>query len=100
MAHRHERALRAGRAGEVGAEVRRTGTWIALRLHGLGSDAGGMVIEVAGVDQRLDAKTARWSLRAQHGDGPYVPVLAAAAVVWGLAMGQAILRAPRPVSSA
>jgi hypothetical protein len=66
------------------------GTWIAMRLDRLGSSEGGMVVEVTGLDQRLDTKMVRWSLKAENGDGPYVPVIPAAATIWALAKGQTV----------
>jgi hypothetical protein len=66
------------------------GTWIAMRLDRFGSSEGGMVIEVTGLDQRLDVKMVRWSLKAEQGDGPYVPVIPAAATIWSLARGQTV----------
>ncbi len=66
------------------------GTWIAMRLDRFGTTEGGMVIEVAGLDQRLEVKMVRWSLKAEQGDGPYVPVIPAAATIWALARGQAV----------
>ena len=66
------------------------GSWIALRLDPFGSSEGGMVIEVTGLDQRLETKMVRWSLKAENGDGPYVPVIPAAATIWALAKGQTI----------
>ncbi|HEY9010688.1 MAG TPA: DUF4166 domain-containing protein [Devosia sp.] len=66
------------------------GTWIALRLDRFGTDSGGMVIEVTGLDQRLEPKMVRWSLRAEKGDGPYVPAIPAAATIWAVAKGQAM----------
>lgn len=66
------------------------GTWIALRLDRFGTDEGGMVVEVSGLDQRLETKMVRWSLKAERGDGPYVPVIPAAATIWALAKGQAM----------
>lgn len=79
--------LRLVRSAKVFAGL---GTWIALRLDRFGTDAGGMVIEVAGLDQRLEPKMVRWSLKAERGDGPYVPAIPAAATIWALAKGQAM----------
>lgn len=73
------------------------GTWIALRLDRFGTSEGGMVIEVTGLDQRLDTKMVRWSLKAENGDGPYVPVIPAAATIWALARGQTLTGA-RPAT--
>jgi len=75
----------------------RIGTWIAMRLDRFGTADGGMVIEVAGLDQRLDVKMVRWSLKAERGDGPYVPVIPAAATIWALARGQTVTGA-RPAT--
>ncbi len=60
------------------------GTMIARWLEPLGSDAGGMLVEAAGVDARGEARVARWWLRAERGDGPYVPVIPAAALASAL----------------
>lgn len=73
------------------------GTWIAMRLDRFGTSEGGMVIEVTGLDQRLDTKMVRWSLKAEQGDGPYVPVIPAAATIWALAKGQTVTGA-RPAT--
>ncbi|WP_395821025.1 DUF4166 domain-containing protein [Devosia sp.] len=69
------------------------GTWVANLLGRVGTDTGGMLVEVAGLDQRLETKVVRWSLKATAGDGPYVPVLAAAAAVLALARGRHIVGA-------
>lgn len=73
------------------------GTWIAMRLDRFGTVSGGMVIEAAGLDQRLEPKMVRWSLKADQGDGPYVPAIPAAATIWALAKGQAMTGA-RPAT--
>ena len=57
------------------------GTKIAEALGAFGSDSGGMVVEAAGRDSRGEARLTRWSLAATKGDGPYVPAIAAAALV-------------------
>lgn len=56
-------------------------------FKGWGSDAGAMHVSVTGL--RLDGIEASrtWSLVATHGDGPYVPTLAAAALVRKLKSG-------------
>ena len=66
------------------------GTWVAIRLDRFGSSDGGMLVEAAGQDARGDTRVARWSLRAGQGDGPYVPVIPAAALVEALAAGRGI----------
>ncbi len=63
------------------------GTQIALWLDRFGSADGGMQIEAAGQDARGDARVVRWWLRAANGDGPYVPVAPAAAVIEMLTLG-------------
>jgi len=52
-----------------------------------GSDAGAMHVTVRGLDARGCGARQRWTLIATHGDGPYVPTLAAAALVRRLAAG-------------
>jgi hypothetical protein len=76
------------------------GTFIAGLLAPLGSDAGGMLIEATGRDARGEARVARWSLVARNGDGPYVPVTPAAAIVAGLAAGDEDIAAPGARSAA
>lgn len=52
-----------------------------------GSDTGAMHVTVSGVDAQGVAHTRHWELLATHGDGPFVPTLAAAALVRRLASG-------------
>ncbi len=66
------------------------GTWIAGKLDRFGTDEGGMLIEASGQDARGDTRVSRWSLKAARGDGPYVPVIPAAALVEALAAGRGI----------
>lgn len=54
---------------------------LAMLLDRCGTDRGGMLVEVTGADAGGKACSARWSLVASDNAGPYVPVLAAAAVV-------------------
>ncbi len=53
----------------------------------LGSDAGAMHVEVEGADAAGAPVLRRWELLAARGDGPYVPTLAAAALLRRLAAG-------------
>jgi hypothetical protein len=76
------------------------GTFIAAMLAPFGSNAGGMVIEATGRDARGDARVVRWSLVARNGEGPYVPAVPAAAIVAGLASGDAAIAAPGARSAA
>jgi Saccharopine dehydrogenase NADP binding domain len=61
--------------------------WMAERLKGLGSDRGGMIVEVRGIDAAGMAAHAVWSLVAEAGDGPAVPTLPALAAIRALAEG-------------
>jgi hypothetical protein len=55
-----------------------------------GSDAGAMHVAVRGRDMRGAAVSRTWQLVATHGHGPFVPTLAAAAMVRKLKKGQAV----------
>lgn len=59
------------------------------RLARLGRRDGGMVVEVAGLDARLEPKVARWTLLSQQGDETYLPAAAAAATIVALVKGLA-----------
>lgn len=59
-------------------------------LRPWGSDAGAMHVTVRGRDAQGVAIQRRWQLVATHGDGPFVPTLAAAALVRRLARGVAL----------
>jgi hypothetical protein len=61
-------------------------------LAPLGSDRGGMLVEAAGQGPDGAARRGRWSLAAEEGAGPNVPVAAAAAVLRGLAAGRIAAR--------
>jgi hypothetical protein len=74
------------------------GAWVAGRLDRFGSADGGMLVEAAGQDARGDTRVARWTLKAGHGDGPYVPAVPAAALVEALAAGRGIRAGARPAS--
>lgn len=52
------------------------------------SDRGGMVVLVSGLDASGIVATARWSLLATHGDGPFIPILPMAAAIKKLLAGQ------------
>ncbi|MDH3229190.1 MAG: saccharopine dehydrogenase NADP-binding domain-containing protein [Alphaproteobacteria bacterium] len=55
--------------------------FLATLLRPFGSDRGGMVVEASGRDAGDRPAIARWSLVAEAGTGPYVPTLAALALV-------------------
>lgn len=50
---------------------------LADALVGLGTDRGGMIVEAKGLDAKGDPAARTWSLVAEGGDGPNIPVLAA-----------------------
>jgi uncharacterized protein DUF4166/saccharopine dehydrogenase-like protein len=66
-------------------------TAIAERLRRFGTDRGGLRIDVEGPAGRRS-----WYLIAEGGDGPFVPVLPAAALVRKLAAGHPIARGAVP----
>ncbi|WP_188797626.1 saccharopine dehydrogenase NADP-binding domain-containing protein [Dyella nitratireducens] len=53
--------------------LRRISEWF---LHA-GSDEGGMVVMLRGLDANAKPLTLRWSLHAAAGDGPYIPAMPA-----------------------
>jgi hypothetical protein len=63
--------------------------WLAEGVRWVGSDRGGMLVDVAGRDADGRAVTRRWRLLAEAGDGPWIPALAAVALVRKLARGDA-----------
>ena len=62
----------------------------------LGSDAGAMHVSVTGETTQSVKRTRTWHLVATAGDGPYVPTLAAAALVRRLHIGDSSLLGARP----
>ena len=71
------------------------GSIVARALERFGTDEGGMQVEVAGRDARGESRVMRWSLIARSGDGPYIPLVAAAALVTGLTAGHGPLPGAR-----
>jgi hypothetical protein len=55
--------------------------WIGDRFRTWGSDAGAMHVAVQGLDAKGSTVTRTWHLVATQGHGPYVPTLAAAALI-------------------
>jgi NAD(P)-dependent dehydrogenase (short-subunit alcohol dehydrogenase family) len=51
------------------------------------SDRGGMLVQVTGLDAQRQLRHSSWSLLAERGDGPQVPILAAAATLRALLKG-------------
>ena len=64
--------------------------WIADRLHPLGSDRGGMLVDVEGINAEGRPMSYRWRLVAENGQGPFVPAAPAAALVARLARGESL----------
>lgn len=87
--------LRAQLRGDVATGwptvlLRRVARWTALPgLSQLAHRDGGMVVEVAGLDPRLEPKVARCTLLSQQGDDAYLPAVAAAATIVALVKGLA-----------
>ena len=61
-----------------------------------GSDAGAMHVSVEGCSADGTVRQRHWTLVAAEGDGPYVPTLAAAALVRRLAQGRLAERGAMP----
>lgn len=76
------------------------GHWIALRLDRFGTADGGMLVEVAGLDARGEARVVRWSLKASDGDGPYVPVIPAAALIESILLTRGMRAGARSAAGA
>jgi hypothetical protein len=66
------------------------------RLAAFGTDAGAMHVTARGLDMQGQPVRRTWTLVATHGDGPWVPTLAAAALVRRLAAGAATASGARP----
>jgi hypothetical protein len=64
--------------------LHRAASW----FEAFGTDRGGMSVSVSGRDQEGRAAKAVWSLVAEAGDGPNIPVLPALALIRGLLQGQ------------
>lgn len=61
-----------------------------------GSDTGAMHVTLTGQDRRGQPHCRTWTLSATKGDGPYVPTLAAAALVRRLSSGASFVAGARP----
>lgn len=55
--------------------------WLANCVESWGTDRGGMLVQVSGLNKNNKPAKARWSLLAEAGLGPYVPTFAALLVV-------------------
>ncbi len=88
----------AGRLGLV-RDWGRHAEWLKRcsdRFMAFGTDAGAMHVTARGVDAQGQAACRIWTLVATHGDGPWVPTLAAAALVRKLAGGEPPAVGARP----
>ncbi len=70
--------------------------WLGDRFSGLGSNAGAMHVCVSGETAEGISRSRTWHLVATHGDGPFVPTLAAAALIRKLQHGDASLAGAQP----
>ena len=61
-----------------------------------GTDAGAMHVTVTGVTEAGQSVSREWQLVATHGDGPYVPTLAAAALTRKISAGNSRLAGAMP----
>lgn len=86
------------RCGIVSRPGRLAGPLLALkrRLSFLGSDSGGMIVTLEGLDAEGQARRSTWSLVARSGHGPYVPTLGAIALAKRLARGKEVRRGAEP----
>ncbi len=64
--------------------------WMAEWFHGLGSDRGGMLVEIDGIDNEGAVLSRRWDLIAEDGCGPTIPATAAAALIARMARGETL----------
>jgi hypothetical protein len=74
----------------LGAALDRAGTW----LNWLGSDTGGMVVQVAGRDAVGERRCSTWELVARRNHGPEIPCMAAVLLAEQLAANPSDWRAP------
>lgn len=72
--------------------LKRAADWVKA----LGSDAGAMHVTVTGETAQGVKQSRTWHLVATEGDGPYVPTLAAAALIRKLQHGDTLLKGARP----
>lgn len=70
--------------------------WIADRLRGFGTDRGGMLVDVDGMNRSGAPTSYRWRLIAEDGEGPYIPAAAAVALARKLARGETLAAGAYP----
>jgi hypothetical protein len=86
---------RLGLVRDWAAHAGRLKRW-SDRFLAFGTDAGAMHVSARGLDAQGRQVRRTWTLVATHGDGPWVPTLAAAALVRKLAAGEAPSTGARP----
>ena len=64
--------------------------WIADCLRPFGSDRGGMLVDIEGMNAAGQPSAYRWRLIAEDGQGPFIPAAPAVALVARLARGEAL----------
>lgn len=69
---------------------------VKRRLSRLGSDRGGMIVEIRGAGHDGQPRTVTWLLVAKSDHGPYVPALASVALAKRLASGAETRRGAMP----
>jgi NAD(P)-dependent dehydrogenase (short-subunit alcohol dehydrogenase family) len=69
---------------------------VAALVERLGSDRGGMFVELTGTDARGGPVNRCWTLIAQSGHGPSIPCVPAVILARGLAQGRLTERGARP----
>lgn len=64
--------------------------WIADRLVRFGSDRGGMLVDVGGLDANGAYASYRWRLIVGDGEGPFIPAAPAVALIQRLVRGETL----------
>lgn len=65
-------------------------------FYPLGTDLGGMVINLTGIDNNNQTKSIRWTLIAKNGVGPFIPTLPAIVIAKKLLAGSLAIRGAQP----
>jgi hypothetical protein len=72
--------------------------WVAQQLRPLGTDRGAMIVKASGLNADGEEASAAWHLDATGNRGPYVPVIAAQAMISRMAGGWRPERGAYPCS--
>jgi len=70
--------------------------WISEKFIIFGSHAGGMYLEMKGLDLSGKEHQRKWFIVAEHGDGPSIPVVPAAVLTKKLAKGEITVTGAMP----